>query len=312
MNWLLLPALLLLAAAPAGAVDRGSSGAQFLKLGAGARAGGMADAFTATADDASAAYYNPAGLSQLKGAQLMGAHSSYFQGLSYEAIDFAYPWGREEGFSRHTVAAGIYYLSVGDIERRVSDTTGNIGTFGASDGAYALSYAYAFDGRLSLGGTGKYIAQELDSYRATAFAVDGGALYRMNPKAERPVTLGAAVRNIGTRPSFAGVSDPLPVGMTVGVGAEVIPNAMKLDLDVGKYRDTDPYVALGGEYRHHFNDAVKGALRFGYTSVRRDNEGLNGLAFGGGLQFHKAGFDFAWQPFGHLGDTFRYSLVVKF
>ncbi|MEQ1920553.1 MAG: hypothetical protein ABL955_15300, partial [Elusimicrobiota bacterium] len=60
----LLSSALLLAALPAAAMSSaaGTSGAQFLKLGSGARAGAMADAFAAIADDANAAYYNPAGL----------------------------------------------------------------------------------------------------------------------------------------------------------------------------------------------------------------------------------------------------------
>ena len=30
------------------------------------------------------------------------------------------------------------------------------------------------------------------------------------------------------------------------------------------------------------------------------------------LEASKNSFDFAWIPFGVLGDTFRYSLVIKF
>lgn len=311
--WILAAWLAFLALPAYAAKTTGTSGAQFLKLGAGARAGGMADSFSAIADDANAAYYNPAGLSQLTGTQLAGAHTSYFQDISYEVLNFAYPWSRRERFSRHVLALGVYSLSVGDIQRRVSDTTEAIGTFGASDGAYGLTYAFAFDRRLSLGLTGKYLVQSIDSYKASAFAADAGALYKLNPEAERPVSFSAVLRNAGSRPSFAGgVSDPLPVSGTLGLGYEVLPNAMKLNLDVTKYRDTDVFAALGGEYVKHFRDEVAAALRFGYTSHHKEIDGFNGLALGAGMAFHKAGFDFAWLPFGNLGNTFRYSLVVKF
>jgi hypothetical protein len=30
------------------------------------------------------------------------------------------------------------------------------------------------------------------------------------------------------------------------------------------------------------------------------------------VSFYRASFDFAWMPFGILGNTFRYSLLVKF
>lgn len=43
----------------------GTAGAQFLELGVSARAIAMGDAFLSICDDASAVYYNPAGLTQL-------------------------------------------------------------------------------------------------------------------------------------------------------------------------------------------------------------------------------------------------------
>jgi len=301
---------------PAHAVNSraGTSGAQFLKLGAGARAGGMADTFAALADDAAAAYYNPAGLTHLQGTQLAGAHNSYFEGMSYEVMDFAVPFGREAGYSRHVVAAGIYYLSVGDIERRTSDSTDPTGTFSAADGAYGLTYAHAFDRRLSVGLTGKYIAQTIDSYNARTFAADAAALYQVNPDGARPVSVAAVVKNMGDKANgyVSGTGDPLPLGVTLAAACRVFPKRLSVDLEVSKYRDTDAFAGLGAEYIHPFNEAVSGALRFGYSSQRKDNDGLNGLAMGAGLNFYKVSFDFAWQPFGTLGDTFRYSLLLRF
>jgi len=307
-------ALALLAPAHALSTQAGVAGAQFLKLGAGARAGAMADSFAALADDAYAAYYNPAGLTQLKGAQLAGAHNSLFQGISYEAVDFAVPFGREESYSRNAVAAGVYYLSVGDIERRTSDSTDPIGTFGASDGAYGLTYAHAFDRKFSVGLTGKYIAQNIDAYNARSFSADAGALYQLDPDGARPVSVAAVVRNMGRSSGgyVSGSNDPLPLGMTLAGACRVFPKRFSVDLEASKYRDTDVFFGLGGEYTHPFNENVSGALRFGYSSLRRDIDGLNGIALGGGISFYKASFDFAWQPFGVLGDTFRYSLIVRF
>lgn len=316
MRNMILTAALLAFSAPAWAVSQqaGTAGAQFLKLGAGARAGGMADSFSALADDASAAYYNPAGLTQLKGVQLSGAHTALFQGISYEAVDFAVPFGREETHSRHALAVGIYYLSVGDIERRTSDSTDPVGTFGASDAAYALSYAHAFGRGLSLGLTGKYIAQSLDSYSARSFTADAGALYLVNPEGARPLTVAAVVKNMGGKSGgyVAGNGDQMPLGLTAAAAWRLVPKRFTLDLEATKYRDSDLFGSLGGEYTHPFNESISGALRFGYSSQRKDIDGLNGMAMGGGLNFHKASFDFAWQPFGVLGNTFRYSLLVRF
>lgn len=66
--------LLVLSAAPARAV--------FDENGAGARAPGLGDAFTALADDAYAIHYNPAGLAQLERPQFAAAYSKLYAGLS--------------------------------------------------------------------------------------------------------------------------------------------------------------------------------------------------------------------------------------
>ncbi|MDP3541704.1 MAG: type IX secretion system membrane protein PorP/SprF [Elusimicrobiota bacterium] len=56
--------------------------AAFDENGAGARAPGMGDAFTALADDAYAIHYNPAGLAQLERPQFAAAYSKLYAGLS--------------------------------------------------------------------------------------------------------------------------------------------------------------------------------------------------------------------------------------
>lgn len=318
MRLFIASALLLLASAPARAIsaDAGTSGAQFLKLGDGARAGAMADSISAIADDASAAYYNPAGLAQLAGTQLGGAHTSYFQGVNYEVLNFTHPFAKEEEYARHTLAFSVYQLSVGNIDRRSNDTTDPTGTFNSSDGAYALSYAYGASRRLSFGATGKYIAQNLDSYHSSAYALDAGVLYHMNPDASRPLNLAFTVRNVGSRTGYvSSQTDPLPTSVTGGAAYTAVPKLLRLNLDVTKYRDENAFGALGGEFTHDFNEAAAGAFRFGYTTERKDNPGsavMNGISFGAGVSFHRAAFDFAWIPFGGLGDTFRYSLLVKF
>lgn len=305
--------LLFVPAAYALNTNAGTSGAQFLKLGAGARAGAMADSFAAVADDAHAAYYNPAGLFQLNGAQLAGAHTAYFEGINYEVLNFAYPIDRGGPYSRHVLGLGLYHLAIADIERRSSDTTDPVGTFGASDGAYAVSYSYGASRRLGLGVTGKFISQNLDSYNSSGFAADFGILYGLNPQAEKPIKVAAVVKNLGSQSGYiSNQSDPLPLGTTLGASYQALPKRLRVNLDLTKYRDTDLFAAAGTEYVHPFKDGVSGALRLGLSSQRKENEGFNSITLGAGLAFHKAAFDFAWIPFGHLGDTFRYSLIVKF
>jgi len=292
----------------------GTSGAQFLKIGAGARAAALAEAYSAIADDPYALYYNPAGITRLAEPQVAAAHTSYFQGMSYEVAAFAYPLpsGREAGHSSDVLGLSIYNLSISDIERRTGDSPQPVGTFGAGDYSYNLSYAHRLDARLSLGATGKLIHQTLDTYSSTAFALDAGAQFTPRPEAARPLTLAAVLKNAGTRAKYAGSeSDPLPLGVAFGAGKEVLEN-LTADIDLTKYRDTGLYVSAGAEYRRKFADDLTGAFRLGYSSVRQSQDGLNGIALGAGVRFYRAAFDFAWVPFGDLGNTFRYSLEIRF
>ena len=304
---------LLLAAAPAHAINgnAGTSAAQFLKLGAGSRAAGMGEAYSAVADDIFAVYYNPAALTRLTGSQAAASHAEHFQGISYEFAGFAYPFGREADHAKHALAAAVFNLSVADIERRSADTRSPIGSFSAGDYAYDISYAYHVSPRLSLGVTGKLIHETIDSYSASAYAADLGALYTVPGVSGRPLWLSGVVKNMGSDISFAGVSDPLPRGFTVGAGMPVT-KRLKLAVDVTKYRDTGLFVGAGAEYLHPFTENVSGALRGGVDTHRMENEGMNLLTMGAGVNFYRAGFDFAWVPYGNLGNTFRFSLLLRF
>lgn len=293
--------------------DAGSSAASFLKLGAGARAGAMADSFSAIADDVHAVYYNPAGLSQLRGTQLAGAHTSFIQDVNYEVLEVAYPWGKREDHSRHVLALGIDYLSVGKIDRRATDTTDSMGSFDSTDASYGLTYAFAFNRQLSAGVSAKLLSQRIDTYRSDSFASDIGVLYRVNPDGRVPVSVAGVLRNWGGRVSYvSGTSDPLPISFTVGLGIHAWPDRLRFNVEAVKYRDTGLFGALGAEYYHPLTKDIKAAFRGGYSSHYRDIAGLNGMAMGMGLTYQMVSFDFAWLPFGRLGDTFRYSLLLKF
>ena len=69
----------------------GTTAANYLKIGVGARATAMGGAFTAIADDATALYWNPAGLSQIKGKQLSASYNSWFAGINQGYLSLVFP-----------------------------------------------------------------------------------------------------------------------------------------------------------------------------------------------------------------------------
>src|SRR5437867_5242487 len=68
----------------------GISAFQFLKIGAGARGAALGETFIAIANDASAMYWNPAGLTQFEGNQAIAAHTWYVVDLKHEFFAGAY------------------------------------------------------------------------------------------------------------------------------------------------------------------------------------------------------------------------------
>ena len=58
-----------------GAQRTGMAAAQFLKIGVGARAAGMGESFVAVSNDASALYWNPAGITQSTGNEIIVSHT---------------------------------------------------------------------------------------------------------------------------------------------------------------------------------------------------------------------------------------------
>ncbi|MBI4051201.1 MAG: PorV/PorQ family protein [Elusimicrobia bacterium] len=284
--------------------DIGTSGAQFLKLGVGARPVAMGEAFSAVADDIHATYYNPAGLAFFTRPQIGGMHNQYFQDINHEYASFALPIRQGK---RGVFAASIYNLSISDIERRgttESDTPSE--TFEASDLAYAISYGLKITDRLSLGANLKYIDQNLDSVRASAIGADAGGLYRWE---KTSAALG--VRHLGTKPKFRTEANPLPLLFYVGL-SQKFEGGFLLGTELNLPRDNRISVGVGGEYVHPFFKDLSAAFRAGYNTKNSDPGGLTGLSIGAGITYQQVGFDFAWVPFGDLGSTFRYSLLVKF
>ena len=83
----------------------GSSGAEFVKIGVGARPAGMGEAFVAAAKDINAAYWNPAGLASIDRTEASFMHMAYLADISYENIAVGGPINRLSGW-----AASVSYL----------------------------------------------------------------------------------------------------------------------------------------------------------------------------------------------------------
>ena len=105
---------------------------EFLNLGAGARPLGMGGSFVAIADDASAAYWNPAGLGGLDRTEITLMHAGIFGMDSYDFLNLVQPMGRIGTFG-----VSWFRLGVDDIPMTRLESSGNMS---ASNRPYVFQY----------------------------------------------------------------------------------------------------------------------------------------------------------------------------
>jgi hypothetical protein len=315
MRHLILAAALILGplCGPAAASGKGTAAGAFLRLSPGARGPAMGEALGGLADDAYAAWYNPAGLGFLERVEAAATHESRFAGISYDAAILAVPalsWrdSPQRANAYGVTALSVYSLSAAGIERRgLVETDAPSGTFASSDRAYALSYGWNAPGTgLAFGGTAKFVDSALDTARATALTWDGGVLYKWDY-----ASAGAGVRGFGGSLRYSMVADPLPTVYYAGGSYRPSEDwlvAAQLDLP----KQDSPSLGLGLERRWTVYSDLSGAVRAGYNTGRSDAGGLAGVSLGFGLSWRAMEADFAWSPSSALGDLFKYSLLFRF
>ncbi len=293
---LLLVALTLIAASAAHAED-GTTGLAFLKLGVGARAIGIGDAYAAVGGDASSIYWNPAGTVAVDNIDVLLMHSEWFEGIRYEYLGAV----RSDGCQAFGV--GVVGLYVNDLERREGPTSEPLGDFGVFDFALTGTYARRLTDELDAGASVKFLRSEIDDESAGGFAFDAGAQYRV--PAVRGLSLGVSVHNLGAQMKYVEDAFDLPVLGRVGAAYTTPFDALNGDIlvvaDAVIPTDGDTKVHAGLEYE--YNDLV--ALRFGYRSGW-DNQNISA---GFGAKVRNFRIDYAYVPFySDLGDTHRISL----
>ena len=141
---------------------RGTAAAEFLSIPVGARATAMGNAFSATVDDATAMYWNPAGMTALPHATFAVEYAQWLVNIDFNYAAVVVPMG----FG--TVGLAVTALNTPNMEvTTVAEQNGTGETFDASSYALALSYARALTDRFSIGGTAKFITERIWQELAT-------------------------------------------------------------------------------------------------------------------------------------------------
>jgi hypothetical protein len=297
--WLSRPYALALAAAfvftPTAQLAQAlESGADFLNIGAGARASALGSAYTALADDANSIYYNPAGLAFAR-REVSVMHAAWALDGSYDFAAAVFPLGR------YKAAVSFTRLDHGGLDGRGAGGE-RAGGFSAGDKAAGLALARDFGG-FSLGGGAKLLSSSIAGYSASAVAFDLGAVRKFSGT---PLTLGFSVRNMGRGMKFIEKRENLPLSLNAGAAYAVLPS-VSLAAEVGRQvHDRRTTFSIGTEY------GLGGALslRGGYAAGAAGAPGAmsGGVGFGAG----PLKMDYSFAPFGGLDTTRKFSLSMAF
>jgi hypothetical protein len=324
----LLALALLLAAGPARAAksypSAGSASAAFLKLPVGARAVAMGGAFSAVPGDPYALYWNPAGLAYLGDARYAGLfHNEYFQGLGQEflfynvpAAELKLPLAGRAGGGAYGFGLNYFYTPK-DMERRsglneadpLNPISPSEGKFGAYDLAFSAGYGWRRGEDLALGAAFKAIRQSVDDEAGNSVALDLGVMRKFT-RAGVPYTAGFTVQNVGPGIKFVSRRYGLPLIFRAGLSRPLPGPGGLVALELYKPVDNYPSLAVGVEY------PLTGrlSLRSGYRLRQHGNElgAWSGFSAGAGVSFDRVTLDYAFSPFGDLGNSHRFSVNVRF
>ena len=286
----------------------GTFGGQFLKIPVGARGSGMGGAFVAVADDATAVFWNAAGIARIDAdkSQLSLNHANWPADLSFDQVGYVFHMKKIPGaFAVHARS-----LTMQPMEETTSFQPFGTGqTFDAGYLAAGITYARSFTDKFSAGLTMNMIHSGLADLTQQTFSVDLGTLYDVGAAGMK---IGMAISNIGSQEKFIEREARIPSIFRVGTSATLLQSAdQKL---VGSFEfshppDNSERVNVGAEYAFRKYVFLRGGYAFNY-----DAEGL-----AGGVGFHfpvsvagMADFDYSYTDMLDLGAAHRFSLRFEF
>jgi len=277
--------------------ENASTGLAFLKLGVGARAIGMGEAYSALSSDASGVYYNPAGISFGSDDEITLMHKQWVFGTTSEFLGAAV-------HSQHfAFGFGFNSTNVDDIEIRQQPGPPE-GTFGLHDLAISATASWRIDTSLSIGATGKFLYEKIYVNESDGAALDIGARYQY----DQHFAFAAVLTNIGSMSNLLTEPIILPAGARFGASFQSTPVdylAFTLAGDALKtFKDDGTRIDIGGELAYNSFIAFRTGYQFGYDA--------KGFSAGFGLRYGLLQLDYAYVPFlDQLGDTHTFSLTFR-
>jgi len=314
----------------------GTTAAKFLSVGIGPRANAMGGAFTSVVNDASALYWNPAGVAGLTKNEVMFTYTSLYKDLNINLNYFAFVIPAEGWGSFGVSVTALDYGDMDVTTEYYPEGTGE--KFSAASYAFGLSYARNITEWFSAGITVKYITEGIFNSSANGVAFDVGTVFKTPFYG---IKFASIITNYGSKMQMTGEdllvrydSDPnrhgnnetvdayyktdyfeLPLRLQIGISKDFQffeNQRLTLAVDAAHPSDNAEYVNAGGELAL-FDNLI--SLRGGYKALfLKDNQ--EGLTLGVGLNYvlgvFSFGFDYSYQQFEFLNYTHSFGVHLNF
>ncbi|TKJ41184.1 hypothetical protein CEE37_05835 [candidate division LCP-89 bacterium B3_LCP] len=274
----------------------GTTGAAYLKPAQNARAAAMGGIQAVPMDGESAIFSNPGGLTYADKVGFTCSYVSWFQDISFGNISLVYP-GDKLSFG-----LGAIYLNYGDIPGY--DVNANpTSDFGAHDLCGLLGIGYDLGNGIRFGGTVKFINEKIEEESAFGLGLDIGGLYHFQ---NLPLRLGAVLQHMGlVDMRFVEEDTPWPTLMRFGAAYSALDDALIFAAEANSVLGDETHFDGGVEYIY---DEMF-ALRLGYRTGPSDVG--SGLCAGAGFYWKQYGVNYAFEPYGVLGNTHRFSILIQ-
>ncbi len=254
----------------------GQTSMNFLLIPVSARASGMGNSFTALSKGIESVFYNPAGLTEMDTkTEFFFSSTKWFADINYLAGAVAYNADNYGSF-----ALSFVYVDYGTIQgaslipnsQAGSDPlgytlTGDIKNVGAY--SFGLSYVKKISDKFSMGGTMKYVGQQLgqstgidgntSNNNENKLAFDLGVKFFPGIESLR---LGMSMRNFSTFVKYHSFSSPLPIMFAVGLGMNV------MDV-INKDIANEHSLMVSGEFLHpnNYTDRMNFGLEYTFKDI---------------------------------------------
>lgn len=307
----------------------GQTTMNFLQIGVSPKAAALGNSYTALSKGVESVFTNPAGLTEMNSEfEAFISSTQWIADIKYLAGAVAW-----NGENYGSVALSFLIVDYGTIRGTAlidaASTspdnyilTGDVKNVGAY--AFGLTYVKQISPKFSIGGTAKYVGQQLGQFidaagnvsdnRANKWVFDMGVKYFPGIESLR---LGMSMRNFSTFVRYQSFSSPLPITFAVGLGMNI------MDL-INKDLSNNHSVMVSTEFIHpnNYTDRVNAgveytfmnmvSLRAGYESNHDIFSWSGGLGVTQSIGGIKLNINYSYSATEYFDGVNRFSLNVDF